>query len=224
MFGDVLTSLVRPLSSLSLSFCLLSCEECHIEHKRLDCNRNSTIALCLILSPFIIRLFQCLNRYYYTKMAWPHLGNALKYTGGIAYNTFSWLYANNKELYYYEFLIIGLVANSYMLFWDLYMDWNLIRSFKKNNFFLRDKIVYPKWMYYTAVFTNSILRFTWLTSLPTANNFIALYISDEMKVFYLSILEIMRRTQWSLYRIENENTNNPEKYRAVLEIPELHDK
>ena len=39
--------------------------------------------------------------------------------------------------------------------------------------------------------------------------------------FMLSILEAYRRIQWSMFRIENENTNNPEKYRAILDIPEL---
>ena len=116
MFGDILTSLVRPFTSLSIAMCLLSCDQCRIENKRLGCDRNSIAALSLMLSPFIIRLFQCLNRFYYTKMAWPHLGNALKYCGGISYNLFSWLFARYKGEYYYEFLIVGIVANSYMLF------------------------------------------------------------------------------------------------------------
>jgi hypothetical protein len=32
---------------------------------------------------------------------------------------------------------------------------------------------------------------------------------------------VYRRTQWTLFRVENENANNPEKYRTVLDIPEL---
>lgn len=94
------------------------------------------------------------------------------------------------------------------------MDWNLARL-KSHNFFLRAKITYPKWMYYSAIIINSFLRFTWLTS------FVTLPIGDESKVFILSILEVYRRTQWTLFRVENENTNNPEKYRTILDIPEL---
>lgn len=41
-----------------------------------------------------------------------------------------------------------------------------------------------------------------------------------MKNFVLSILEVYRRSQWSLFRVENENANNPEQYRAILEIPD----
>ncbi len=216
MFGDILTSLTKAFASLPISFCLFMCDKCREENVRGDCTRNTNIALSLILLPFIIRFFQCLNRLYYTKMCWPHFGNAIKYCGGIVYNLSAWLFAVYKNEYFNLFLISGIVANSYMLFWDIYMDWNLARSFKKN-FFLREKIIYPKWMYYTAIVLNSLLRFTWLSSLPGVN----LGLSDEVKFFIVACLEIYRRTQWSLFRIENENTNNPEKYRTILEIPKL---
>lgn len=216
MLGDILTSMTKPFASLSIGLCLLSCDECRDENIRSTCTRNSVSVLILTLSPFIFRLFQCINRWYYTKMAWPHLGNAVKYCGGILYNLFSWMFTVYKDEYLWHFLIFGIIANSYMLFWDIYMDWNLGRL-TSTNFFLRDKIVYPKWMYYSAIGINSLLRFTWLTSLPGVN----LYIDDELKILILSVLEIYRRTQWSLFRIENENTNNPEKYRAILAIPEL---
>jgi hypothetical protein len=217
MFGDILTSLTRPFASLTLSLCLISCEGCRQNNNRDKCTRNTLPALILILLPFLIRLLQCLNKWYYTRMAWPHLGNAVKYCAGLAYNTLSWFYGVYKtDFYYYPFVACGIIANTYMLFWDIYMDWNLGRSFSKN-FFLREKIVYPKKMYYGAIVINTILRFTWLTSLREVD----LGMDEELKVYLLSILEIYRRTQWSLFRIENENTNNPEKYRTILDIPEL---
>jgi hypothetical protein len=37
----------------------------------------------------------------------------------------------------------------------------------------------------------------------------------------LSLAEVYRRTQWSLFRVENENVNNFEKYRVIMEIPKL---
>lgn len=94
MFGDVLTSLTRPLATFTLTFCLFACEKCRDLNIRGECNRNNVSALVLMLIPFIIRFFQCLNRYKYTKMAWPHLGNALKYIGGISNQLCSWLFAN----------------------------------------------------------------------------------------------------------------------------------
>ena len=44
---------------------------------------------------------------------------------------------------------------------------------------------------------------------------------DEWKTLFLNVLEVYRRIQWSIIRIENENNTNPEKYRDILTIPEL---
>jgi hypothetical protein len=42
-------------------------------------------------------------------------------------------------------------------------------------------------------------------------------------VLFLSVAEGFRRAQWSLIRIENENVNNFEKYRNILQIPEFRE-
>jgi septin family protein len=39
----------------------------------------------------------------------------------------------------------------------------------------------------------------------------------------LSLVEGFRRAQWSLIRIENENVNNFERYRNILQIPAFKD-
>lgn len=39
----------------------------------------------------------------------------------------------------------------------------------------------------------------------------------------IGVIELFRRWQWSLIRIENEQVNNFEKYRNVAEIPEVTD-
>jgi hypothetical protein len=96
------------------------------------------------------------------------------------------------------------------------MDWNL-GYFKTKYFFLREKLLYPIYFYYIAWSLNFLLRFTWLYNFYISQDFI----SDETKIFIFSILEIYRRTQWALFRVENENQNNFEKYRTFLEIPPL---
>ena len=45
----------------------------------------------------------------------------------------------------------------------------------------------------------------------------------EAMFFLLALGEAYRRAQWSLFRVENENINNFEKYRAIMEIPKLPD-
>lgn len=39
----------------------------------------------------------------------------------------------------------------------------------------------------------------------------------------MSVVEGFRRAQWSLIRIENENVNNFERYRNILQIPTFKD-
>ena len=105
------------------------------------------------------------------------------------------------------------MSSTYLIIWDLYMDWGLFRRNSKF-LFLRDNILYPAIYYYIAVPINIILRLSWLTFLIDIGH-------DEIKNLYLALFEIYRRLQWSLIRIENENANNPEQYRDVLEIPDI---
>ena len=218
--GDIFTSMVRPFTSLTISFCILSCKVCLEENKRDVCTRNDNLALVISLLPYVLRFFQCLNRWYYTKMTWPHGFNALKYIGGFINTYCGWLYAN-KLISVYIYLTVGIIAVSYLLFWDYYCDWGLFRENdnKNSRIFLRDKLLYPKYYYYVAMIVNSILRFIWLTSL------ISLPMSPleegEVKAIIYTVLELFRRIQWSLFRVENENVNNIEKYRTILEMPLL---
>ena len=217
LFGDILTSLNKPFASLILGYCLMRCQECETEVKRIsECNRETIPCLIVLFYPFFIRFTQCINRYYYTRQKWPHLGNTLKYVGGLSNAICAWLYGRYKtDWSLYAHIAVGIVSQSYMLFWDIYVDWGLGRCNGKN-FFLRDKIVYPKKMYYMAIVIDAILRFSWTW------NFIPIDKSlDEWKNLVTALLEAYRRIQWCVFRIENENWTNPENYRTILAIPEL---
>lgn len=69
--------------------------------------------------------------------------------------------------------------------------------------------------------TNLLLRFTWVvTVLPKS----VLQLNKEyshLLFLCLTVAEIYRRVLWALFRVENENVNNLEKYRTFLEIPQL---
>jgi hypothetical protein len=146
-------------------------------------------------------------------MAWPNLANALKYSCGILFVVINWVYSSsNRPLV----IVVGLINTGYLLFWDVHMDWNL-GYINSKNFFLREKLLYPVFFYYVAIVLNFFLRFTWLCNFYIPSELMR----EEFKIFLFSVLEIYRRTQWSLFRVENENQNNFEKYRTFLEIPEL---
>ena len=216
MFGDILTSLNKPFTSLLLSYCLMSCIGCQSSNVRSDdCNRDTIPCLIVLFYPFFIRFTQCINRLYFTRQKWPHLGNTIKYIGGLSNAICSWFYSRykTKELLIVH-IVIGILSQGYMLFWDIYVDWGLGRGGK--NFFLREKIAYPKFWYYVAIIIDAILRFSWTW------NFISIDKSyDEWKNTFTAMLEAYRRIQWCVFRIENEYQTNPENYRTILAIPEL---
>ena len=189
LFGDILTSLNKPFDTIP----------CFI----------------ILLYPFFIRFTQCINRLYYTRQKWPHLGNTIKYIGGLLNTIFSWLYSTKKTTTFLTLhIIVGILSQGYMLFWDIYVDWGLGRC--GNHFFLRDKIVYPKFWYYGAMIIDAILRFSWTWNFISINKKY-----DEWKNLIMAILEAYRRIQWCIFRIENEYWTNPENYRTILAIPEL---
>ena len=102
------------------------------------------------------------------------------------------------------------------------MDWGLLRS-NLNNPFLREKIMYPRVWYYYVMISNLILRFAWIMTLAPMSIFHNSALGNDFLILLLSMMEAFRRSQWSLFRVENENVNNLEKYRNILEIPKLSD-
>ena len=216
MFGDILTSLNKPFTSLLLGYCLLDCFDCQMKNKRAsDCNRDTFPCLIVLFYPFFIRFTQCINRLYFTGKKWPHLGNLIKYIGGLSNAIFSWYYSRYKSDWSkVVHIVVGCLSQGYMLFWDIYVDWGLARCSK--NLFLRDKIAYPKWWYYCAMFIDAMLRFSWTWNfIPFDKKY------DEWKNLFTACLEAYRRIQWCIFRIENEFQTNPENYRTILAIPEL---
>ena len=218
-FGDILTSLSKAIVSLALACCLIfSCEECRKENKRIKkCNRDTIYCLIIQLYFPFVRVTQCLNRLYYTRDLWPHFANFMKYVTNMLNVYLSWRYSqnktiNNKNIY----VTFGLFATTYQLCWDVYVDWGIGRPESKI-FLLRDKIVYPRKFYYIAIILDGVIRFSWLLSFIDLNK----DKFDEWKNLFLTVIEVYRRVQWCIIRIENENTTNPEKYRTILTIPDL---
>ena len=67
--------------------------EVNNERNKSICNRETIPCLIVLFYPFFIRFTQCINRYYYTRQKWPHLGNTFKYVGGLSNAICAWLYS-----------------------------------------------------------------------------------------------------------------------------------
>ena len=107
---------------------------------------------------------QCFRRYYDTRLP-VNLKNAGKYftsmvvqAGAIIFA----LYAKDYEFAFYGFVIINTISTIYSYYWDLYMDWGLLRSMDSGKKYLRNKILYPSWFYYFAAITNLLMRLMWI--------------------------------------------------------------
>ena len=89
--------------------------------------------------------------------------NAGKYFAGLVNIYFSYLLSTQK-IGLRLFVGWGVFTTLYCYAWDLTMDWGLLRGVK-NDRLLRDRLFYPKWLYYWSMITNLILRFAWLLPL-----------------------------------------------------------
>lgn len=89
--------------------------------------------------------------------------NALKNFLGLMYVlSYIWVTKYNFNLAFWIYIGIRSAYNLYSYFWDLYVDWGLLRSKERNKFGLRDKFLFPKWYYYFAAVSNFCLRFFWI--------------------------------------------------------------
>ena len=217
--GEIITSYTKPICSMILAYGLMACPKCREQNSREDYTRYNIPCLIAVFYPYVIRLLQCTNKYYYTHLKFPHLIGCFKAFGAMIFNISQWVYNkdknNNKAFYIY--VSLGMVTQTFMYWWELYVDWGLFRL-NDNHLFLRHKITYPKFVYYFAIVTDGILRYLWCFNL-----FIYTIPSDydELYNFGTAVLEIFRKIQWTILRLENENLNNPEQYRTILSIPEL---
>lgn len=102
---------------------------------------------------------------------------------------------------YWIWVTIAFVNMFYSYYWDLYMDWGLIRS--KKFYGLRDIIHYPQWFYYYAMVTNLLLRGLWMPVVFISPDGIPFLYSWSWGTL-VAVLELYRRWQWAFLRIENE--------------------
>jgi EXS family len=124
--------------------------------------------------------------------------------------------------WYIAFLTVQSCSTVYSYVWDIYMDWGLVRCKEKGKYALRPTINYAPWFYYYCMVSDLLLRCTWtITAFIDLNGYP--WLTGIGYGTLIGVLELFRRWQWSLVRIENEQVNNLEKYRHILDIPEIRE-
>jgi hypothetical protein len=230
--GDVFTSMVRPMQDIAFtSFYLLSGlqgwwmfrEQTSEENINVPVERSwllHTVVLpACTVSPLWWRFCQCLRQCYDTKKRWPYLGNAVKYFFAAQVAMFGVF--DPEKTGSAVWIIMFVLATFYQLWWDIFMDWELLEwhhetgahKLRKRRLFQRDAV------YIFIFLVNFILRFGWtLIVMPTTYLSPSGALLNTVSVDFMTLVtplltcaEILRRTLWGLIRIELEVIKIQEK-------------
>jgi len=156
----------------------------------------------LIFSIFpFLRGLQCMRRYHSSKLFFPHVANAAKYTLVFACCLLEAIDANqdhaspSHSMYGLKYVPrFAMTLASFL--WDTFIDWAI----------LRNRYMFPPVFYLIAILINFLIRFMWVFRILLG----LLVGTDSMgdHPALLSVFEIVRRSIWTLIRVEVEHLNN----------------
>jgi len=218
--ADQLVSLAIVLSDLGFSICFLTHDAWHETDSYCADEINPWLKPLLAALPSYWRIIQCLRRYYDTKDP-SNFINAGKYSCNFFVVAFSAKkVAESSNLFFILWLVAACVATIYAYVWDLTKDWSLTDPAHK---FLRKTLLYKsRGYYYFAMIGNLFLRCGWaLTISPTVQEHVMNPLAFQSMI---AALEIGRRSMWNLFRLENEQVSNVDRFRAVhVVVPPIVD-
>jgi len=198
---------------------------------------NPEITLCSdlrwVLVPIISalplwwRFNQVMRQYYDTRQRWPYLGNAFKYAlahSVVILGAFHPLYQHHTSKEWDVGRILWLwsliAATLYSFYWDCKMDWGLF-EWNAPHRLLRKQLHFSSPIYYyVAIVINLILRFSWTITL-TPFDWSSHY--ETTLVPILALLELYRRFQWGILRVEYEHLSTTGGYRQLRVVPMFFD-
>ncbi|XP_053336509.1 xenotropic and polytropic retrovirus receptor 1-like [Clarias gariepinus] len=186
-----------------------------------DSERHSKVVICLIQCfPPWLRFAQCL-RHFWDSGNTVHLLNAGKYSTVFLMVTFAGLYNTAREksdpameesmhVYLYLWAMSTCISVIVTVSWDLRMDWGLLQG----NGLLKKELLYSQEVYYyAAMLADVLLRISW------AINILLAQMKDSAAAVtasaILAPLEVLRRSIWNFFRLENEHLKNCRQCRAI---------
>eukprot|EP00457_Paulinella_chromatophora_P002958 gb/GEZN01002963.1/.p1 GENE.gb/GEZN01002963.1/~~gb/GEZN01002963.1/.p1 ORF type:complete len:717 (-),score=86.45 gb/GEZN01002963.1/:127-2277(-) len=229
LMGDILTSLVRVNTDIAFSLCwlfsgdLVQDEKDHAPSKCIDSVIFNKVVVPLIVAlPLWFRLGQSLRQYWDTRSK-VFFANAGKYAVAesvVMWGIFHKNFTGSRRMYVLVYMFFLSFSTLYSFFWDVLMDWDL--GHRKWSY-LRRTLMYPSvWIYYAAMVLDLALRFTWsLTLIPVAASSPMPPWAMEIITPMLAVLEILRRSFWSLLRIEHEHLKMSKKMRKNMSYRRL---
>jgi len=241
--GDFLTSMVKVIVDVETALCLVATyfimDKASVIANIGAVGKVLVPILCAL--PLWFRFLQCLRRYWDTTQRMPHVPNALKYLIShsvvimAAYHpVFNDHHATSWQTYRVIWLLCCVASTLYSTWWDIVMDWGL---FQKGAHWpgLRKELLYGErnvMYYYGAMVINCLLRWVWvITIIPfsfelgsekdkSPTNILSALVSwDQIIIPVLALLELLRRFQWSIFRVEYEQVVLGTKLRVDPHLP-----
>ncbi|KAL3581852.1 hypothetical protein D5086_016184 [Populus alba] len=219
--ADHVTSQVQAIRSIELYICYYGLGE--YSRRQNKCHSHgayNAFYFVVAVVPFWLRFLQCLRRLCEEKDA-VHGYNGLKYFLTIIAVLIRTAYELKKGRTWMVFALISsaaaVIVNTY---WDIAVDWGLLRRKSKNAFFERqtfsDLLLIQNVNEGSSQIMNVVLRLAWMQLVIEFN---LQSIHKMAALTTISCLEIIRRGIWSFFRLENEHLNNVGKYRAFKSVP-----
>lgn len=236
--ADVFTSMVKVFQDIAFTIGFVISGDFMMSEDKLDEDtshmwehslwyKNILIPL-ICLFPLWIRFNQCLRRYLDTGIRGPNLLNAFKYAMSqtvTLFGAFHPLYlmysrgdSNAVSLFQVFWMALFVASSLYSFTWDVIMDWGLGQP---KYALLGPRLMYPHRSYYYAVMAaDLVLRFMWVLTLVPPQSGAKFEIPQYLSAVSMG-LELLRRTLWAFFRLENEHRSNTGHYRRVSFVP-LH--
>eukprot|EP01119_Soliformovum_irregulare_P010498 TRINITY_DN258_c0_g1_i1.p1 TRINITY_DN258_c0_g1~~TRINITY_DN258_c0_g1_i1.p1 ORF type:complete len:683 (+),score=111.49 TRINITY_DN258_c0_g1_i1:37-2085(+) len=210
--ADQLVSMAIVLTDLEYVICFM-CWEAWTPAAIGQCKSTATYLTPFISAlPVTFRAVQCFRRYYDTKQK-PNLVNAGKYCSTYLVIMFSTLRLEFTKVALVLWICSITFTTLYAYCWDVRMDWGLMNKDVPGAPFLRKQRVYQhKWVYYFAIMIDLALRCAW--TLTLSRSMLEL-ISPLTLSTTVAVLEIFRRSMWNVFRVENEQLVNVDRYRDI---------
>ncbi|KAH6792002.1 EXS family protein [Perilla frutescens var. hirtella] len=175
------------------------------------------LMIVVAIIPFWSRLIQCLRRLFEEKDGSQGL-NGLKYFSTIVALVMRTIYSQKGGMFWRIMAAsTSGVTTIYSTYWDIVIDWGLLRRNSRNPW-LRDKLLISnKAVYFVAILVNILLRLVWMQLVLDFHE--TAFLHKRAMIAVVACLEILRRGIWNFFRLENEHFNNVGKYRAFKTVP-----
>lgn len=177
----------------------------------------------IALLPATGRIFQCIRRYKDTRMWFPHLANMAKYFfsfGVVLLPILPHKFPNFLKI------MITATASIFSLVWDVVMDFGFFQKGSMYPFLRANLLFKTPLVYYSLILADFVARFLWLSReiIPrVAPKFLASSVNSGglppiALGIILAFIEVFRRIMWNFFRVEYEQINNCNCFKAVNDV------